>query len=154
MRVRMARPYDLGLFRRLWTEYLVESEKQGSMVLANYGNLELFEKMFNDYTTGKKRGVVLFHAHDAVLMWGEGNGSMFSLTLGDVAEAWGGYVSPEKRGLGIGGEMYKVAVKRLRKMGFDHIGGLVQSNMSAVATAGSAGFKPSGQLYLISLKEN
>lgn len=119
IRVREAKSRDIGLFRKLWTAFLTENEKNGAIVRASEKNVAVYERLFNLYVEGKAAGVVLFVADHSVLMWGDG-GSPFEATA-KVAQAWGTYVKEDKRKTGIAKAMRTEALKKLHALGFEKI---------------------------------
>ena len=56
-RVRVAKPRDVGLFRKLWKLFLEEQKEMGGVILPNEQNLEIFTNLFKIYNppivTGK-----------------------------------------------------------------------------------------------------
>lgn len=93
IRVREAKDRDIGLFKKLWLELLVDQEKAGSVVRADEQTLSFYETLFNAYLNHNLPGTVLFVADKAVLMWGD-SGSPLSYPEKTVT-AWGHYVVPE-----------------------------------------------------------
>lgn len=87
IRVREARPRDIGLFRKLWTQLLAMQREQGSS--RDVKALSLYEHMFNLYLSKEADGIVLFVADKGVLMWGA-HGPLDVYTEKTVA-AWGDY---------------------------------------------------------------
>lgn len=87
IRVREAKGRDIGLFRKLWTQFLETQRTQGSG--RDVKALALYEHLFNSYVAKEADGIVLFVADKGVLMWGE-HGPLDIYTEKTVA-AWGDY---------------------------------------------------------------
>jgi GNAT superfamily N-acetyltransferase len=168
MRIRQARAYDEHLFRKLWALYLKEAESKGSHLAADETNLEIAVRLFRAYVAGHRRvkvgnewqespfrGVVLLHGDCSVIMAGESvNESIFIETLGSSAMVWGNYVLDQRRGEGIGSELARVALKKLRRMGFDTVNGYVNGrDLFAVATAAAIGARAAVTLYTLDVRK-
>jgi GNAT superfamily N-acetyltransferase len=118
IKVRKAKVRDRGLFLKLWSEFL--SERSGSLIKNSEKNLETFASIFDSYASGETKGICLFVAEHAVLMWGEFNPT-FDITLNEVAQGWGTFVKEEARGKGVGKAIRKTGKKILKDMGFKHL---------------------------------
>ena len=130
IRVREAKPRDVGLFKKLWRKYMEQQQDLGSPILASDSNLELMTKFFDAYVDPESSvdGVVLFIADVAVIMWGD-TGSYFETSYGKTAYGWGIYVESEHRGKGMSKMLYEEMFKRLREKGFEHwTGSLLDGN--------------------------
>ena len=123
IRVREAKIRDKGLFRKLWKAFLEEMYKKGGKAtyLPTETNLDLFETIFEAYTNKQFPGIVLFVGEDAVLMWGDSGAIVFETEFGKQAVAWGTYVSPEFREMGISEQMTETAVQKMKALGFDWV---------------------------------
>jgi GNAT superfamily N-acetyltransferase len=117
IRVRVAKERDLGLFRKLWREFLVEHYEVGSKVLVDE-NMPLFEQIFNMYVSGEEKGVVLFVGECAVAMWGTPGEMSIRTELDPIATGWGIYVQPDQRGEDISTKFLEVARDKLKELGF------------------------------------
>jgi len=123
IRVREAKPRDLGLFRKLWVEFLKEQSEKGSFILNTEHNLRVYEAVFNLYTEKTIPGTVLFIAEDAVLMWGQAGKDELETDLGVIAQGWGTYIKADSRGKGYSKAIRAEGQKRLKELGFDTIVG-------------------------------
>lgn len=131
IRVRAAKPRDIGLFKKLWGDFLKEQETLGSMIKGSERNLDIFTTIFTKYVEEKDyEGVALFIGEVAVLMAGD-NGTQAELTIGHKpANVWGIYVAPDQRGKGLGVKLYEEGFKQLKAMGFDAVfGNILNDNI-------------------------
>ena len=130
IRVREARPRDVGLFRSLWSQFLREQQEAGSIIRGDSEkNLEIFTNVFKTYVDkeaseyDQHNGIALFIGEVAVLLVGA-SGNSVEMTIGRrPARVWGIYVIPDQRDKGIEVKLYEEAFKRLREMGFDAVFG-------------------------------
>jgi hypothetical protein len=90
IRVREAKPRDIGLFKKLWAEHLEASAKAGSIIAATEKTLDVYVKLFNMYLAGDYEGVVLFVADKGVLMYGDA-GAPLEHVHGRMVTDWGHY---------------------------------------------------------------
>lgn len=131
-RVRLAKPRDIGLFKKLWRLYLEEQTENGSLLLPVEENVDVFANIFRMYIDptipedAQKDGVVLFISDVAFIMWGD-SGDMVKTKLGRTAYLWGVYVKPEYRRKGLSEMLHKEAMKHLLSMGFESLYGTVLS---------------------------
>ena len=115
-RVRVAKPRDVGLFRKLWKLFLEEQKEMGGVILPNEQNLEIFTNLFKIYTDpdpeeeAKLDGVVLFIGEVAVMMWGDPDVPI-ETTLGKTAYAYGIYVLPDNRQQGLSNLLHEEPYK-------------------------------------------
>jgi GNAT superfamily N-acetyltransferase len=137
IRVRDARPRDIGLFRKLWIQYLNESIKAGALVTANDKTLATYEALFEHYVTGELPGIVLFVADKAVLVAGAPISS-FDYTQ-PTAFGWGLYVETDARRQGVATEMVKVAKEKLKERGFTVVNFIVLNNEGGLEFATKIG---------------
>lgn len=150
-RVRTAKPRDVGLFKKLWMQYLEEQTKQGGLVIPSLDNVEVFANIFKMYVDpdmpeeARFDGVVLFVGEVAVLMWGE-SGSAATTEMGKTAYAWGIYIVPDQRGNGLSDKLQQEARKRLKEMGFDSLYATVLDQNSHGLEALKRGFEDSLEL--------
>jgi GNAT superfamily N-acetyltransferase len=155
IRIRRAKPEDKKLAMKLWAEYL------GNEALINAGgvpptehNMEVFGNVFDAYVSGEHDGVVLLHAEDAILMWGDPGGQLFESELGRQAQGWGVYVREKLRGKGVAHAMQTKAVNILRDMKFDSVCGNVNPNdPKSVEANEKFGFEPGVMAVHYKLKE-
>jgi GNAT superfamily N-acetyltransferase len=121
MRVRLGTASDQDLFIELWTEFLEENHKQGNAILPTERSLRFFLRLFRAYTSARMRGVAVFGADDnAVTMYGEvSDGELYDTEHGLVAQNLGFYVRPKYRSQGIAKRMRDLALRALRRKGFD-----------------------------------
>lgn len=134
VRVRESKIRDLGLFRKLWKQYLEANEKGGSTVAVTDKNMVGPERLFEQYTNGTLLGVVLFIGDYAVLMAGD---SGIDHNCGKVAMLWGLFVTEPKRKNGIATLLMEEASKLLKAKGF-----------GAVMTTFTASNEAAGQIAL------
>lgn len=87
IRVREAKPRDVGLFRKLWTQFLYGQKEQGSV--RDEKALGLYEHLFHLYMSKEAEGIVLFVADKGVLMWGD-NGPLLAYPEKTLS-AWGDF---------------------------------------------------------------
>lgn len=142
IKIRRAKPGDLGLFKKLWKEYLSDEKllSVGGVPPTDH-NMEVFEHIFNAYVSGEFEGVVLFHAEDAVLMWGDPGGQIFESNYGRQAQGWGTYVKESARKKGISMALQRKAVNILKNMKFDTVVGQVDlENEEAFSSISKLGF--------------
>jgi ribosomal protein S18 acetylase RimI-like enzyme len=124
---------DRAEFLRLWSDHLVEQEKDGSKLLATTNNLYRYLDYFENYIMGSLFGMTYFYVLDGkrvgVCMSGE-----FALpddwdtTLGKLAVLWGVYVEPEHRGKGIGVKLFASVLESGKELGFDAVETYVRVN--------------------------
>ena len=151
IRVREAKPRDIGLFKKLWIKLLADQNSKGSLIKANDVNLDVATNLFKMYVDSEisgefqREGVVLFVSDVAVLMWGD-MGPNFQLEIGDkIAYGWGIYIEPEHRGKGISDQLQAEAIKKLSEMGFDAMLGSTLVNDSHGHEAWIRGTKHVGE---------
>lgn len=155
IRVREAKPRDIGLFKKLWKDFLVEQQSLGSIVKGDSDRTnEVYSNVFNMYVGEEPsyQGVVLFIGEIAVVMAGD-NGIDAEFTIGTrPANVFGVYVAPDHRGKGLATKLYEEAFKRLKTMGFDAVyGTIINDNVGSVKTlekaAGNATAVPERPVY-------
>jgi len=98
-----------------------QQAKEGSLILPNDKNLQLFTELFKLYVTGKLVGLVLLISDDGRDVGIQMDGvppAAPELTIGKYTMLWGTYLEPEYRGKGITHEIYKVAMEWTHKNGF------------------------------------
>jgi len=98
-----------------------QQAKEGSLILPNDKNLQLFTELFKLYVTGKLVGLVLLISDDSKDIGIHMDGvppSAPELTIGKYTMLWGDYLEPEYRGKGITHELYKVAMEWTYENGF------------------------------------
>lgn len=117
IKIRDAKLRDVGLFTKLWKQYLESNEKLGAAITAAERNLVTPAFLFEQYVSGRLSGIVLFVADYAVLMAGEGPAPI-DYNCGKVAIIWGLYVMDGKDE-GIGAEIVQTALRVLKQKGFD-----------------------------------
>ena len=117
IRIREAKPRDVGLFTKLWKSYLESNEKAGSVICPNDQNMAGPILMFERYVSADLRGVILFIADYAVLMAGE-QALPLEYNCGRVANLWGAYTLPDHE---IGSQLVDEGLKRLKEKGFDTV---------------------------------
>jgi GNAT superfamily N-acetyltransferase len=155
VRVRRARVGDKRLFLKLWTEYLNDQKLlDAGGVPPTEHNMSIFEQLFDSYVSGEYDGVVLLHAEDAVLLWGDPGGQLFESDYGRQAQGWGLYVRDHLRQKGVGEALQRKAVNILKSMQFDVVcGNIDPENKSAYEANIKFGFKPKIMLTYYDLKE-
>jgi len=156
IKIRRAKLGDLGLFRKLWEEYLSDEQLLAAGgVAATEHNMEVFERMFNVYVSGDLDGTVLFHAEDGVLMYGDPGELLFENVNGRQANGWGLYVKESARGKGVSTALRTKAVNILRTMGFDSLWSVTDpANEEKYAATIRFGFKPGMRVVHYIMKEN
>jgi GNAT superfamily N-acetyltransferase len=156
LRIRRAKPGDKALAMKLWEEYLGTE----GLVLAGGApptehNMEVFGNVFDAYVTGEFDGVVLLHAEDAILIWGDPGSQVFESKYGRQAQGWGVYVRESHRGAGVATALQKKAVNILRDMGFDTVCGNVDPEDRKSYEANlEFGFKPGILVVHYDMKED
>ena len=146
IRVREAKPRDIGLFKKLWREFLIEQQQMGSVVVGDSDrNLEIFTNIFRMYVDpdvpedAKYDGIVLFISEVAVMMAGDPGTNIEMSIAHKPANVWGLYVVPDQRGKALGLKLYQDGFKRLKEMGFDLVmGEVVDGNTYSIATLDKA----------------
>jgi hypothetical protein len=117
LRVREAKARDVGLFRKLWADFLRDQVEQGAKVADNARSLKFFEKLFEIYVMGAYEGTALLVADKGILMWGDA-GSPIEYTAGKTAIAWGSYVAPVENRVEIYAALETRALEVLREKNF------------------------------------
>lgn len=120
IRVRDAKPRDIGLFKKLWLDNLKENEKAGSIVATTEKNLAMIEATYNLYTSGELDGFALFVGDYGVLLAGA-TGAAVEHNCGKTAMLWGMFVREDKRKGGVATALVEEAKKRLKVTGFDSV---------------------------------
>jgi len=155
VRVRIAKPTDKGLFKKLWWEYMNSPERKNDDAVVNDHNLEVFVKLFEAYTSKTLKGVVLLVGEDAVLMHGSMGESPFQTKYDPFAIGFGVYVRPQLRGEGVSQQLYRKSFKILKGQGFRYIiGGVVETEKIDSHPAIKAGFVPHSMRVQINLETN
>jgi hypothetical protein len=120
IRVRRAKPRDVGLFKKLWAESLEQQAKAGSIVAATERTLDAYVRLFNVYVEGDYEGVVLFVADKGVLMWGDA-GSPMDYGAGRMLTDWGLYVTTMESSEDIQQALQEYALKWAKEHEFNGI---------------------------------
>jgi hypothetical protein len=156
IRIRRAKIGDRNLFIKLWTEYLEDNKlREGGVVPPTEHNMEVFTRIFDSYVNGEYEGVVLLHAEDAVLMWGDPGGQLFETEQGRQATAWGAYVKPGDKEDEIMQAIQMKACNILKNMGFDIIhSSLVRADKRNMKFQKDFGFEIQGYLVSKDLRSN
>jgi len=119
IRVREAKARDIGLFKKLVMEALLEQEKEGSIMRAGDRTLDVSEKLFHMYLDEDLEGVILFVADRGVLLWGDA-ASLMDSSLGKVITAWVTYVVPDSPE-GVREALHQHAEEWAKERGFEGI---------------------------------
>lgn len=117
IRVREAKARDVGLFRKLWAEFLTDQAEKGAKVAGTDRSLKFFEKLFDIYVAGAFEGTALLVADKGILMWGDA-GSPIEYKDGKTAMAWGSFVAPVENRAEIYEALEGRALEILREKGF------------------------------------
>jgi len=117
IRVREAKARDVGLFRKLWADFLQDQAGKGAKVADSARSLKFFEKLFEIYVMGAYEGTVLLVADKGILMWGDA-GSPIEYKDGKTAMGWGEYVVPVENEAEIRDALETKAIEILREQGF------------------------------------
>ena len=120
IRVRDAKPRDIGLFKKLWRANLEENEALGSIVASTEKNLATVEATYNLYTSGELDGFAFFVGDYGVLLVGA-TGAAVEHNCGKTAMLWGMFVREDKRKGGVATALVTEAKKRLKAAGFDTV---------------------------------
>lgn len=135
IRVREAKARDLGLFRKLWAEFLQDQAGKGAKVADSARSLRFFEKLFDIYAAGAFEGTVLLVADKGILMWGDA-GSPVEYKDGKTAMAWGSYVVPVENEAAIYEALETKAIEVLLEQGFKGVTRAVfQADVDDIADA-------------------
>lgn len=117
VRIRDAKPRDVGLLKKLWKAYLESNETAGSVVCSSEQNLASPAILFERYVSNESNGVVLFIADYAIFMAGESSAPI-DYTCGKTATLWGIYVQP---GHDVKDQLIAEGFKKLKEKGFDTV---------------------------------
>jgi len=120
IRVRDAKPRDIGLFKKLWRSNLEENEKAGSIVASTEKNLASVEATYNFYISGELEGFAFFVGDYGVLLVGT-TGAAAEYNCGKTAMLWGMFIREDKRKGGVATALIEEAKKRLKAAGFDSV---------------------------------
>lgn len=120
IRVREAKLTDIGLFRKLWTMFLEQQVKDGSIVVPSARTMAAYERLFNVYVEKEYNGLVLFVADKGVLMYGDAVSPM-ECSLGRMVTSWGVFVVPGLDDEKIRFAMLEYAEEWATAQGFDGI---------------------------------
>lgn len=123
--IRHATPDDETEFLDLWTEYLVEHEKAGSLIAASEMNLVQFRDVWRQIVRGQVEGLSLIVPKVAVNLWGPA--STFEMVGGRLMPGLGSYVRPAFRRAGIGAALYERGFQELRARGYRYFAGAVHA---------------------------
>lgn len=119
-RVRLAKPGDRNLFRKLWLEHLTSAyEHKDSEVKPTESNVDKFSNLFDLYVSEKAKGVVLLVGEASVLMAGYHGPMPFEMNITHRAMCWGIYVKPGFEDKGHYELLINEAIKRLKEMDFE-----------------------------------
>lgn len=150
---------DRSAFLLLWSEHMVEQEKDGSHVRATRANLYRQLDNFEAYVNGVVSGLCLFHEVNdkpvALVLAGETIGlNDWDTDMGKVASLWGVYVQPSYRGQGIGVKLFQRAFELGLEMGFDAVETYIRmDNPHGQRVAAAFGTAPYLQQHLVSLHD-
>src|SRR5574338_277088 len=151
-RVREAKPGDRSLFKKMWTELLEDQNKKGFPVKATENNVEVYAKIFDAYVGGRLKGIVLFIAEDAVLMWGERGVDIFDTEWDDAGQGWGTYVRARARKKGYSKLIREVAVKKMKELGIKMVLGTgIHGNDEGVTSGQKFGFVPHSTVHILTI---
>jgi GNAT superfamily N-acetyltransferase len=154
-KVRLAKPRDKGLFKKLWKELMEEEYKKGDpvTVLPTDKNLEIFCYLFDQYTSGTVPGFVLFWREDAMTMRGF-NGTAFDTEDGDKYQSFGFYVREAFRNQGIGKLLETEADKICKERGMNVVIGTIrQDNEPSLKACQEIGWKIHSYVVVRDLRE-
>jgi ribosomal protein S18 acetylase RimI-like enzyme len=114
IRVRDAKPRDLGLFRKLLSDSFSDKENEGLLVIGDEKTIAFFDELF------KSAIAVFFVADKGMLMLSE-NLSPASFKVGKLASVMASYVTPDARDQGIEEALLGAAVDRSKELDFGGI---------------------------------
>ena len=155
LRVREAKPRDLGLFKKLWVQFMENQQAYDADVGVTERNIELYCNMFDHFVNNPEDGIVLFIGENAVLMWGSAGDSPFETNCGRTATAWGVFVEDKLRGKGAGDLLRQHAKKVLYDRGFDTVLGCVlKDNIHGYNSNKDSGFREIGVMIRMDLSED
>jgi ribosomal protein S18 acetylase RimI-like enzyme len=140
IRVREAKPRDVGLFKKLWGEYLNDPENANLLVAWDETSQAAFERVFNNIVENEE-GFVFFVADKALMLvsyWEES----VSFKAGKIAQILGAYVRPDARDRGIEQALLNAAKDRLESEGFGAMTIAAPSVGTWVEVAEELEFKP------------
>ncbi len=143
IRVREAKPRDLGLFRKLWQECIDESTY-------GPGTMPIFEELFNACVEADN-GFVLLVADKGILIAGEAEAQFESAS--PAAQIWGIYVAKGARDKGVASAMLEEAKLRFKTLGHSAAAIALSPNQEVVAAVEKAGFKPFMTQYVLNAEE-
>jgi GNAT superfamily N-acetyltransferase len=137
---------DREEFLLLWLRFAIEAhERLESPVLPSPANMSRWRLLWDSYRSGSLRGVTVC-ARDpgghmiGCLMAGEiPDGFSLETTRGKLCEVWGVYTTPDWRLRGVSKSMYRLAVARVKELGFDGAVSLVRFNIPARQNSDSWG---------------
>ena len=112
IRVRDAKPRDLGLFRKLLSDSFSDEENAGLLVESSEETMVFFDELF------KSAIFVLFVADKGMLMVNETQ-SPATFKMGKLASIMSAYVTPDARDEGIENALFLEAKKRVTDLGYN-----------------------------------
>ncbi len=157
--IRTATLTDRSTFLLLWSEHMVEQEKDGSHLLATTRNLYKHLETFESYVTGCTNGTCIFYEVNdkpiALVLAGAFQGlDEWETDMGKIATVWGVYVQPSYRGQGMAVKLFQQCLKTALEMGFDSVETYVRvNNAHGQRVAKAFGTTPYLQQHLVSLKD-
>jgi len=119
IRVREAKPRDLGLFRKLQAEFSADPDNEGTLVKYEPETYEFFDGLFNLYVEDDS-GFILFVGEWGMIVAGALRAEA-KFKMGDVANIWFAFVSTEGRDSGIEEALFEETMKRLQEQGYNGV---------------------------------
>ncbi len=157
--IREATLTDRSTFLLLWSEHMVEQEKEGSHLLASTHNLYKQLETFEGYVNGCIDGACIFYEVNdkpiaLVLAGAYPNPDEWDTNLGRISTVWGVYVQPPYRGQGIGVKLFQRCLEIALELGFESVETYVRiNNAHGQRVAKAFGTTPYLQQHLVSLKD-
>lgn len=129
---------DEGAFLILWMDYLVEREKDGSLIAATHANLRYYHNLFRSVVEDFRQGVVVIAKVGEETVGAALYGPRMPLDASggrSVCIGNGTYVAADWRRKGLSAQIYNFGFEHLRARGFTHITGSVDvANEVSVAS--------------------
>ena len=160
--IRLATLDDRPHFLRLWASLLEEQHKGGAQVLPTRNNLYLCLEAFENYATGREKGLSMFWWPEdsdepvGLAMGGEDvKFNRWDTNLDKLCTLWGVYVDPPYRKDGVAGKLLDSLVHTgIAELGFDHVEvHVLETNTASRVLVENFAGKPFLYHYIISMQE-
>lgn len=146
IRVREAKPRDLGLFRKLQGEFFDDPENSGAVA---QNNSEFFDTLFHTLVESDD-GFILFVAEKGMIVVGPVHTDA-KLRFNKLGNIWTAVVSADSRDLGIEMALFVEAKKLAMDKGYDGLSFASPSVGTWSEVAEDSGFEPLMIHYLLEL---